>query len=119
MAFVISGCPSGSYGVGCLSRCLCANAANCDHVSGACLCAPGWIGIVCDKPCPDGYYGQDCQLKCACENNGRCSPVTGRCLVDCLPGDLSKDCNHTCPAGSWGNSCEKVSAIDIDSFLYE
>ena len=37
-------CPEGTWGMNCTSRCDCHNGANCDHVTGACLCLPGYRG---------------------------------------------------------------------------
>ena len=34
----------GTYGMNCARMCKCRNKAICDHISGACLCAPGWNG---------------------------------------------------------------------------
>lgn len=36
-------CPAGYYGEGCREACTCANGADCDGVTGACFCAPGYI----------------------------------------------------------------------------
>ena len=37
-------CPYGSYGQNCTEACNCQNGGNCDHISGACNCTPGWRG---------------------------------------------------------------------------
>jgi len=42
-------CPAGSYGQNCESRCHCRNSADCHHVTGECICAPGWQGDACDQ----------------------------------------------------------------------
>lgn len=51
LQFVSSGaaCEAGRFGVGCVERCHCVNAASCHHVTGECLCLPGWRGKRCDK----------------------------------------------------------------------
>lgn len=36
-------CPAGYHGEGCSEACTCGNGADCDGVSGSCLCAPGFI----------------------------------------------------------------------------
>lgn len=36
-------CPAGYHGEGCGEVCTCGNGADCDGVSGSCLCAPGFI----------------------------------------------------------------------------
>ena len=40
-------CTNETYGPGCINKCKCYNAATCDHVSGVCLCTPGWRGRQC------------------------------------------------------------------------
>jgi len=49
VAVVLSGCPSGYYGVACQERCRCDNDAACDHVSGSCTCNAGWMGRHCTQ----------------------------------------------------------------------
>ena len=44
-----SACPPGLYGANCEDRCECRNSAECDPVSGDCMCAPGWYGVGCDQ----------------------------------------------------------------------
>ena len=39
-------CPYRTYGQGCKERCNCQNGGNCDHISGACTCTPGWRGAL-------------------------------------------------------------------------
>jgi len=43
------GCPAGSYGQDCESRCHCRNSAECHPVTGECICAPGWHGDSCEQ----------------------------------------------------------------------
>lgn len=45
-------CSSGTWGLGCNQKCLCANGAACDPVDGICTCSPGWRGEHCDESCP-------------------------------------------------------------------
>ena len=40
-------CHAGSYGYNCQERCMCANNAGCNPISGHCTCLAGWIGRVC------------------------------------------------------------------------
>ena len=42
-------------------RCLCENAARCDHVTGDCHCSPGWTGEDCSQTCRPGYWGVECR----------------------------------------------------------
>ena len=43
------------------SRCMCENAARCDHVTGDCHCSPGWTGEDCSQTCRPGYWGVECR----------------------------------------------------------
>jgi len=43
------------------SRCMCENAARCDHVTGDCHCSPGWTGEDCSQTCRPGHWGVDCR----------------------------------------------------------
>lgn len=36
-------CPPGYYGEGCMLPCSCTNGADCDPITGACVCAPGFM----------------------------------------------------------------------------
>ncbi|XP_077866906.1 uncharacterized protein LOC102803455 [Saccoglossus kowalevskii] len=49
----VKACPRGLYGVKCSSSCNCLNGASCHSFNGACLCAPGWRGISCDRAFPE------------------------------------------------------------------
>ena len=53
-------CPSGWYGLSCANVCLCHNGAQCHHVTGACTCASGFQGNLCDIPCSGTTWGVDC-----------------------------------------------------------
>ncbi|NWX22108.1 MEG10 protein, partial [Aegotheles bennettii] len=63
----------------------------CHHVTGECMCPPGWTGHDCKHPCTSGRWGQHCDNTCACNNSdGSCDPVTGSCF--CEPGFTGKHC---------------------------
>ena len=47
--WLLTECAAGYYGLGCEHRCLCANNASCDVVSGSCDCLPGWTGSACNQ----------------------------------------------------------------------
>jgi len=49
LLWMVTDCAAGYYGLGCQGRCLCANNASCDVVSGSCDCLPGWTGPACDQ----------------------------------------------------------------------
>lgn len=60
-------CPVGSYGLRCAETCKCVNGGKCYHISGACLCEPGYTGQHCEtRLCPEGVYGLKCDKKCPC-----------------------------------------------------
>ena len=42
-------CGPDFFGSGCLQRCICTNGGRCDHVTGTCLCLPGWTGEQCEE----------------------------------------------------------------------
>ena len=46
---IVSACPPGFSGRNCATRCECKNSAECNSVTGECLCAPGWRGVGCDE----------------------------------------------------------------------
>ena len=43
-------CPTGTYGADCMQSCQCAH-GSCHHVTGECLCEPGYSGEVCNQLC--------------------------------------------------------------------
>ena len=53
---ILSECPPGTYGNNCAHRCECHNSAECDPVSGECICAPGWRGSSCQQSKNLGYW---------------------------------------------------------------
>lgn len=99
----LSECIAGMYGPGCSKKCMCQNSAECDHISGACICSDGWRGLYCDKACPQGFYGTECRNVCNCANGATCDHVTGEC--HCPPGWEGDFCRRRCPDGRWGQDC--------------
>ncbi|CAG2244700.1 unnamed protein product [Mytilus edulis] len=85
-------CPSGTYGEQCSKECICANDADCDPVSGDCLCSVGWFGDHCTKVCPTGKFGKNCNGTCACSNVEQCDVQTGKC-IKCNPEPNKEECN--------------------------
>ena len=47
--FLVAACHGDSYGPGCSHACRCHNGALCHHVTGTCLCSPGWKGATCQE----------------------------------------------------------------------
>lgn len=45
----IEACPAGTYGMNCGKECVCGENAECDPVTGDCLCFAGWFGDHCTK----------------------------------------------------------------------
>ncbi|CAI5792333.1 N-acetylglucosamine-1-phosphodiester alpha-N-acetylglucosaminidase isoform X2 [Podarcis lilfordi] len=82
-------CAPGSYGDGCLQKCLCLNGGACDPVHGTCNCSAGYQGTHCEEACPSGWYGPNCQDACSCPNQRPCDRKTGSCNVsaECPPPD--------------------------------
>ena len=42
-------CPLNSFGLDCLSACLCENSGECDHISGDCTCTAGYLEPYCNQ----------------------------------------------------------------------
>ncbi|KAK3569974.1 hypothetical protein QTP86_007879 [Hemibagrus guttatus] len=99
-------CPPSYYGEGCSLKCQCANGADCHGVTGACICAPGFIGDDCSQTCPPGFYGTNCSSACHCHNQASCSPIDGSCI--CKEGWQGVDCSILCSSGTWGLSCNQT-----------
>lgn len=61
------GCPSGFYGKDCSEVCRCQNGADCDHITGQCVCRTGFIGTGCEQSwvCPPHFYFY-AKLPCGC-----------------------------------------------------
>ena len=114
-SYIISECPAGSYGTGCLQNCTCVpeqESSPCDHVDGTCHCLPGYNGSSCELgsatpkanytvctnfklcwciECSEGFYGQDCMGVCQCQNGASCDFITGYC--NCTIGFIGRFCN--------------------------
>lgn len=70
---IFTACANDFFGEGCLQRCLCQNGAECDPVSGSCICSPGWKGAHCNKRESHLFYKFDADeqrpLMTICNNN--------------------------------------------------
>ncbi|XP_062611741.1 multiple epidermal growth factor-like domains protein 10, partial [Saccostrea cucullata] len=95
-------CDAGSWGKHCSNVCNCGG-ANCNPVTGGCLCPPGKIGHHCEQECGASYFGFQCAQQCGCQNNGVCDKVTGECT--CQPGWSGTFCDQKCPDGMYGADC--------------
>ncbi|XP_042336552.1 N-acetylglucosamine-1-phosphodiester alpha-N-acetylglucosaminidase isoform X2 [Sceloporus undulatus] len=90
-------CAKGSYGDGCLQKCLCLNGGQCDPIHGSCMCPDGYRGTLCEEVCPIGLYGPNCQHTCQCPNQCPCDQKTGSCNISsamagqCLLKDNQED----------------------------
>lgn len=52
MLFILTvcvACEAGHFGPGCQKLCRCEHGAPCEHITGVCLCPPGWRGLHCEK----------------------------------------------------------------------
>lgn len=81
-------CADGTYGIDCSHLCSCKNFADCDKVTGQCLCKPGFTGLYCESSCAPMTYGIRCEKLCNCSNGATCNPANGLC---------------TCPVGFIGD----------------
>ncbi|KAK2508155.1 hypothetical protein MC885_020313 [Smutsia gigantea] len=96
-------CTKGTFGARCEGRCACRRGAACHHVTGACLCPPGWRGPRCENACPQGWFGEACAQRCQCPPGAACHHITGVCR--CPPGFTGPSCEQTCLPGTFGDSC--------------
>ena len=103
-----------TFGVNCSQRCdFCVkgHVSSCDHVTGMCLCVPGYYGYHCENECSKGKYGDECKLDCDCENGASCHHVTGTC--QCTAGFTGEKCQKPCPDGRFGSKCLGTSIMQI------
>lgn len=60
-------CPVGTFGIQCAEICQCMNGGKCYHISGECLCEPGYTGVHCEtRLCAEVVYGLKCNKRCPC-----------------------------------------------------
>ncbi|XP_033618405.1 multiple epidermal growth factor-like domains protein 6 [Fukomys damarensis] len=97
-------CPPGFFGLNCSNICDCTNGANCDAVSGQCICLPCFHGSQCKKGA--WMFGHNCHHLCNCEGENPCHQVTGKCL--CPPGRTGAECKAECIPGHSGPNCSEV-----------
>lgn len=50
----------------CEQQCECYNGASCQHITGECECAPGYVGPKCLETCPSHKFGLNCMEECKC-----------------------------------------------------
>ncbi|TSN57789.1 Scavenger receptor class F member 1 [Bagarius yarrelli] len=81
-------CANGTFGDSCLFLCRPCYHGHCDHVTGSCLCQPGFQGERCNSSCPDKMYGINCSSSCDCGENS-CHPATGECPYSIRTGLLA------------------------------
>ncbi|CAB1347761.1 unnamed protein product [Coregonus sp. 'balchen'] len=102
--------------------CECRNGARCNHITGACLCTPGWSGPHCILACPEGGFGENCSRSCECQNGATCDHVSGRC--SCGAGWTGASCQEgewligqpTCSAGRYGEDCSQLCLCQHGGF---
>ncbi|KAG1679191.1 Protein draper [Nymphon striatum] len=100
-------CAAGTYGLNCSLECNCYNKAGCHHITGKCVCTPGYNGDKCQDECPIGKYGINCTETCECKNDAVCSHVNGTC--ECTKGFTGGLCaNRTCPKNNYGEDCGEI-----------
>lgn len=144
---VFVACQAGHFGSGCHKQCRCEHGAPCNHITGVCLCLPGWRGIHCEKSqftysslpfvihqlvifsslecivalcwivCCTLFAFTDCNIFTACLPGFYGQRCSQQCL--CAHGT---SCNHVtgecgCPLGFTGMSCEQSKNNTTCSFL--
>ncbi|XP_035699734.1 uncharacterized protein LOC118432302 [Branchiostoma floridae] len=115
-ALPIEACGDGFYGASCRECGQCANGDFCDKTNGYCpdsspRCAPGYMGIRCQRACGDGYYGDGCRQQCGhCANSAVCNKISGYCPYNtprCAPGYTGILCQTACGDGYYGEDCKQ------------
>ena len=89
----IPACPGGTYGANCQHECKCSNHGECDPVSGACTCLPGWHGERCQHACGAGAFGRGCGQQCRCKHGAECRRADGFCY--CTAGYMGTYCGES------------------------
>eukprot|EP01136_Pigoraptor_vietnamica_P018213 Opistho-1_new@64454 len=82
------------------------NGATCNPATGACACAAGWTGVICNDTCSSTRFGPNCIGICACQNGGTCDRFTGACA--CGVGWTGATCSSACASGRFGANCAGV-----------
>ncbi|XP_071510831.1 tyrosine-protein kinase receptor Tie-1-like [Diadema antillarum] len=113
MRLIVRGCPTGRWGPPrCTGICdMCFNGGVCDHVTGRCVCPPGFMGNNCERACGYNHFGTLCEYECSSSADG---PLGCRGSQFCLPDPYGCSCNAgfrglecytDCDAGSFGAGC--------------
>ncbi|XP_061185096.1 multiple epidermal growth factor-like domains protein 10 [Saccostrea echinata] len=102
-------CNDGFFGLNCTTRCseFCNN-VTCESTTGECFlgCAPGYIGLQCNKMCTGGKYGNNCSNDCGhCVRGKLCDHVSGFCEGGCAEGYKGQICKTPCSHGEYGKNC--------------
>ncbi|CAK6974309.1 scavenger receptor class F member 1 [Scomber scombrus] len=77
-------CSDRTYGDACSFLCSQCFHGNCHHVTGRCVCQPGFQGESCNSSCPALQFGLNCSSACDCGEGVICHPVTGACPSSAL-----------------------------------
>ncbi|XP_071486559.1 receptor-type tyrosine-protein phosphatase F-like [Diadema antillarum] len=108
MRLFVRDCPSKKYGLDCSNNCPdCNGAGVCHHVTGKCICQPGFKDDNCETACSGGIFGANCELKCNCAFGVTCDSATG-CQGACAAGysgDLCQEATGDCSEGYFGPLC--------------
>ncbi|KTG36124.1 hypothetical protein cypCar_00002536 [Cyprinus carpio] len=100
-------CSAGKFGERCSHQCPpCVHVSSCHHITGDCLCLPGYTGHLCEQACPIGRYGLHCSNVCSCTKNATCHHQDGLCL--CPAGWTGPDCSLLCQTGTFGTNCAQT-----------
>ncbi|XP_078485810.1 uncharacterized protein LOC101241983 [Ciona intestinalis] len=116
MRLIVRECPHGKWDPpDCERDCSCVNGGACDHVTGECVCPPGFNGENCENGCGGNRFGDKCQFHCkeGGSNHGDdAEECSGRhfCLTDpygcsCAAGFSGLECNNGCVNGKYGADC--------------
>eukprot|EP00057_Strongylocentrotus_purpuratus_P008299 XP_011662773.1 PREDICTED: tyrosine-protein kinase receptor Tie-2-like [Strongylocentrotus purpuratus] len=110
---IVRGCPTGRWNPPrCTGVCdACYNGGMCDHVTGWCICPPGFTGEHCEQACGFNSFGVSCEFRCSssvdesvsCRGSQFCLPDPFGCT--CNAGFKGLRCEADCDAGQYGAGC--------------
>ncbi|XP_071510458.1 receptor-type tyrosine-protein phosphatase T-like [Diadema antillarum] len=122
MRLFVRDCPSKKYGLECSNDCPdCYAGGLCHHVTGECVCRPGFQGSNCETGCGNNAWGKGCTT--VCSSSGSCRyrllSVPDPVGISCQAGFGGNKCETVCSNVTFGANCELdcncASGVTCDS----